>query len=157
MDVLPNDNLLKIASFLDTKSIMNFGLTCKNTKELIWLSRCIVDDNAYQQVEQMIKKCCSTLDDVLVASKCFINLSWTVEDDGDELEVSINIGGNAIKNNMLVATIQNHVDIIPPMEVFNVDDISGIVSFVQNNSYVQFFEDAKCQWCLLRHNGVNRF
>jgi hypothetical protein len=133
---------------------MNFGLTCKNTKELIWFSRSIVDDNACQQVEHMIKQCCSNLKDVSVASKCFINLSWTVEDDGNELEVSINIGGKSCKNDMLIATIHNSVDVISPMESFNVNDISGIVSFVQNNSYVQFFEDAKCQWCLLRHDGL---
>ena len=155
MDVLSNDNLLKIASFLDAQSIMNFGLTCKNTKELIWFSRSIVDDNACQQVAHMIKQCCSKLDDVSVASKCFINLSWIVEDDGNELEVSINVGGTSWKPDVLMVTIHSSIYIISPMESFNVNDISGIVSFVQNNSYVQFFEDAKCQWYLLRHDGFN--
>lgn len=228
MDVLCHDILLKIASFLDTTSIMNFGLTCKNTKEFIMFARSVVDANGCQQVERMVQHCVSTLEfitdedkrptiafemlrksdkrivfdtfhqylttfgddsidtnviqqtldfmmastdatyglskltpmqknmwklfeDFVIGRKCYINLSWILEDDGEEVEASINIG----KNDIVTVTIYNNVDIIPPMESFHMSDISGIVSSVQNNMYTRFFEDAKCELRLLRNDDWN--
>ncbi len=228
MDVLCHDSLLKIASFLDTTSIMNFGLSCKNTKELMLFARSVVDANACQQVERMVQHSVSTLEvitdedkrlaiacemlrksdkriivegfhqymtqfgddsidtnviqqtldimrastdatyvlskltpmqkniwklfeDFMIGRKHYINLSWTLEYDGEEVEVSINIR----KNDIMTVTIYNNVDIIPSMESFHMNDISGIVSFVQNNMYTQYFEDAKCHLLLLRNDDWN--
>jgi hypothetical protein len=99
----------------------------------------------------MQKNIWKLFEDFVIGRKCYINLSWTLEYDGEEVEASINIA----KNNMLIVTIYNNIDIIPPMESFHMNDISGIVSFVQNNMYTQYFEDAKCQLLLLRNDDWN--
>lgn len=239
MDLLTQDLMFNIASFLDSKSIVNFGLVCHETKVLVPFARRVLDRRAYQCVDRMLNKCVSTLnivrnddkrremcveilhnldkavmhfviygsinmyvsrygddtidpmktselkdalelmrstkqgvdahvvwsrltptqkkawsmfEDFWLGQRAYVNLTWVVEHaDGDEIEVSMNIGscGNDIG---ISVTIYYTGDVIP-LQPFDINDTKGIVSFVQENTYARFFEDAKYQWLLLKNDA----
>lgn len=233
MNSLTPDILMVIASFLDSKSIMNLGVVCRENKVLVPFARRVLDCRSYQCVNGMLNKCVSTLniindkrtrlevcqeilqnldkavtkfiiygsinlyvsqygdamnttvlkdtldlmrtiknksnvhivwsqftqaqkmawsmfEDFWLGQRTYVNLTWVVETiEGDEIEASINIGNI---DDGLTLTIYNGVD-CSPFVSFDINDSKGIVSYVQENTYLQFFEDAKYQ-CILLKNDV---
>jgi hypothetical protein len=241
MTSLTPDVLFVIASFLDSKSIMSFGLVCRETMVLVPFARRVLDRRSYQCVDGRLNKCVCALntirdehkrvdlcveilhnldkavmqfviygsinmyvsqygddttdpmktsalkdaldimrstkkdcnvpcgamwskltpsqkkawslfEDFWLGQRTYVNLTWVVETmEGDETEVSINIGSSDNENNVGL-TIYNGGEVIP-VEQFDINDTQEIVSFVQENTYVRFFEDAKYQWLLLKNDA----